>query len=50
MQVHARAPISPIYRWLARLRDHGEAGLVDRAPVAPRKPRKTPPDRVGAMF
>ena len=60
MQVHARAPLSPIgrrrvvervrsktwsvmaaaeaagvtertiYRWLARFRDHGQAGLVDR--------------------
>jgi transposase InsO family protein len=79
MQVHARAPLSPIgrrrvvervrggiwsvaaaaeaagvtertiYRWLARFRDHGEAGLVDRAPVARHQPRKTPPDRVGAI-
>jgi transposase InsO family protein len=76
MQVHARAPLSPIgrrrvvgrvrsrmwsvaaaaeaagvtertiYRWLARFRDHGEPGLVDRPPVAHRQPRKTPPDRV----
>jgi transposase InsO family protein len=79
MQVHARAPLSPIgrrrvvervgsriwsvaaaaeaagvtertiYRWLARFRDHGEAGLVDRPPVAHHQPRKTPPDRVGAI-
>jgi transposase InsO family protein len=79
MQVHARAPLSPIgrrrvvervrskmwsvaaaaeaagvtertiYRWLARFRDHGEAGLVDRPPVAHHQPRKTPPDRVSAI-
>jgi transposase InsO family protein len=79
MQVHARAPLSPIgrrravervlaktwsvaaaaeaagvtertiYRWLARFRDHGEAGLIDRPPVARHQPRKTPPDRVGAI-
>jgi transposase len=64
MQVHARAPLSPIgrrrvvdrvrlkmwsvaaaaeaagvtertiYRWLARFREHGQQGLVDRRPVA----------------
>jgi transposase InsO family protein len=79
MQVHARAPLSPIgrrrvvervcsrvwsvaaaaeaagvtertiYRWLARYRDEGEAGLVDRLPVARCQPRKTPPDRVHAI-
>jgi transposase InsO family protein len=79
MQVHARAPLSPIgrrrvvervrsrvwsvaaaaeaagvtertiYRWLARFRDHGPAGLVDRPPIARRQPRKTPPDRVRAI-
>jgi transposase InsO family protein len=79
MQVHARAPLSPIgrrrvvervrsktwsvtaaaeaagvtertiYRWLARFREHGEAGLVDRPPVAHHQPRKTPPDRVVAI-
>jgi transposase InsO family protein len=79
MQVHARAPLSPIgrrrvvervglgvwsvaaaaeaagvtertiYRWLARFRDHGEAGLVDRPPVARHQPRKTPPDRVDVI-
>ena len=79
MQVHARAPLSPIgrrrvvervrakiwsvaaaaeaagvtertiYRWLARFREHGEAGLVDRPPVARHQPRKTPPDRVSAI-
>ena len=79
MQVHARAPLSPIgrrrvvervhakiwsvtaaaeaagvsdrtiYRWLARFRDHGEAGLVDRPSVAHHQPRKTPPDRVNAI-
>jgi transposase len=79
MQVHARAPLSPIgrrrivervrsktwsvtaaaeaagvtertvYRWLARFRDLGEAGLVDRPPVARRQARMTPPDRVEAI-
>jgi transposase InsO family protein len=79
MQVHARAPLSPIgrrrlvervrgkvwsvaaaaeaagvtertvYRWLARFRDHGEAGLIDRPPVARHQPRKTSPDRVQAI-
>jgi transposase InsO family protein len=79
MQVHARAPLSPIgrrrvvervhakiwsvtaaaeaagvtdrtiYRWLARFRDHGQAGLVDRPSVAHHQPRKTPPDRVNAI-
>lgn len=79
MQVHARAPLSPIgrrrvvarvrsrvwsvtaaaeaagvsertiYRWLARYRDYGEAGLIDRPSVARHQPRKTPPDRVAAI-
>ena len=38
-----------IYRWLARFRDHGQAGLVDRRPVARCQPRKTPPERVAAI-
>jgi transposase InsO family protein len=38
-----------IYRWLARFRDHGVAGLVDRPPVARHQPRKTPRDRVEAI-
>jgi transposase len=76
MQVHARAPLSPIgrrrvvervgsrtwsvaaaaeaagvsertiYRWLARFRDHGEQGLIDRPSIARQQPRKTPPERV----
>src|SRR3954471_7453379 len=71
MQVHARAPLSPIgrrrvvervraktwsvmaaaeaagvtertiYRWLARFRDHGARGLIDRPPIANHQPRKT---------
>jgi transposase InsO family protein len=79
MQVHARAPLSPIgrrrvvervraktwsvaaaaeaagvtertiYRWLARFRDHGSQGLIDRPPIAHHQPRKTPLDRVGAI-
>ena len=79
MQVHARAPLSPIgrrrvvdrvraktwsvtaaaeaagvtertiYRWLARFRDHGPQGLVDRPPIAHHQPRKTPADRVSAI-
>jgi transposase InsO family protein len=35
-----------IYRWLARFRDEGEAGLVDRRPVARHQPAKTPVERV----
>jgi transposase InsO family protein len=38
-----------VYRWLARFRDHGQAGLVDRPSVARCQPRKTPVDRVGAI-
>jgi transposase InsO family protein len=38
-----------IYRWLARFRDHGAQGLIDRPPIANHQPRKTPPDRVGAI-
>jgi transposase InsO family protein len=38
-----------IYRWLARFRDHGAQGLIDRPPIAQHQPRKTPPDRVGAI-
>jgi transposase InsO family protein len=79
MQVHARAPLSPIgrrrvvervrskvwsvaaaaeaagvtertiYRWLARFRDEGAEGLVDRAPIARHQPRQTPADRVAAI-
>ena len=79
MQVHARAPLSPIgrrrvvdrvrgktwsvtaaaeaagvsertiYRWLARVRDHGPQGLIDRPPIARHQPRKTPADRVSAI-
>src|SRR5919108_6601871 len=79
MEVHARAPLSPIgrrrvvdrvvvegwsvtaaaeaagvaertvYRWLARFRRHGQAGLVDRRSVPGRIPHKTPADRVGAI-
>jgi transposase InsO family protein len=79
MQVHARAPLSPIgrrrvvdrvvgggwsvtaaaeaaavtertvYRWLARFRADGQAGLVDRPSVAHRQPRRTPAERVGLI-
>jgi transposase InsO family protein len=79
MEVHARAPLSPIgrrrvvdrvvcegwsvtaaaaaaavsertvYRWLARFRSDGQAGLVDRPPVPRRVPRRTPADRVRAI-
>src|SRR3954452_7809938 len=79
MQVHARAPLSPIgrkrvvervgmkvwsvaaaaeaagvtertiYRWLARFRDEGEVGLVDRPSVARRQPAKTPVERVALI-
>jgi transposase InsO family protein len=79
MQVHARAPLSPIgrrrvvdrvicerwsvaaaaeaagvtertvYRWLARFRDGGQAGLVDRPPIPRRVPHKTSADRARAI-
>ena len=79
MDVHARAPLSPIgrrlvvdrvreggwpvaaaaeaagvtertvFRWLARFREHGQAGLVDRRPIARRVPRKTAPARVAVI-
>jgi transposase InsO family protein len=79
MEVHAKAPLSPIgrrlvvdrvreqgwsvtaaaaaagvsertvYRWLARFRVDGQAGLVDRRPVARRLPHKTAPARVAAV-
>jgi transposase InsO family protein len=79
MEVHARAPLSPIgrrrvvdrvvregwsvaaaaqaagvcersvYRWLARWRTEGPAGLVDRRSVPGRIPHKTPADRVAAI-
>jgi transposase len=79
MEVHARAPLSPIgrrrvvdrvlseqwsvaaaaeaagvtertiYRWLARWRAHGPAGLVDRRSVPGRIPHKTAPERVAAI-
>jgi transposase InsO family protein len=79
MQVHARAPLSPIgrrrvvdrvvgggwsvtaaaaaagvsertvYRWLARFRADGQAGLVDRPSLAHRQPRRTPPERVALI-
>jgi transposase InsO family protein len=39
-----------IYRWLARFRVFGAAGLVDRAPVAKHLPRKTPPGRVASIL
>jgi transposase InsO family protein len=45
----AGPPDRTIYRWLARFRDHGQAGLVDRPSVAHHQPRKTPPDRVNAI-
>jgi hypothetical protein len=34
---------------LARFRDHGQQGLVDRRPVAHHQPRRTPPDRISAI-
>jgi transposase InsO family protein len=79
MQVHARAPLSPIgrrrvvdrvicerwsvaaaaeaagvtertvYRWLARFRGQGQAGLVDRPPIPRRVPRRTPVERTRAI-
>jgi transposase InsO family protein len=38
-----------IYRWLARFREHGPDGLVDRPPIAQHQPRKTRADRVAAI-
>jgi transposase InsO family protein len=38
-----------VYRWLARYRERGPAGLVDRRPVPRRIPHRTPPDRVQAI-
>jgi transposase InsO family protein len=38
-----------VYRWLARWRAGGEAGLVDRRSVPGRIPHKTPADRVSAI-
>src|SRR3954451_25157697 len=38
-----------VFRWLARFRECGQAGLVDRRPVPRRVPRKTPGDRVRAV-
>ena len=38
-----------VFRWLARFRAEGEAGLVDRRPVPRRVPRRTPPERVAAV-
>lgn len=79
MEVHARAPLSPIgrrlvvdrvvvhgwsvgsaaeaagvtertvYRWLARFRAQGAAGLIDRRPVPRRIPHKLAPERVEAI-
>jgi transposase InsO family protein len=37
------------YRWLARWRAEGPAGLVDRRSVPKRIPHKTPPERVAAI-
>ena len=79
MEVHAKAPLSPIgrrfvvdrvvthgwsvrsaaeaagvtertvFRWLARFRGEGQAGLIDRPPVAHRIPHRTPPRAVEAI-
>src|SRR3954451_3110530 len=38
-----------VYRWLARFREYGQAGLVDRRPVPLRVPGRTPADRVAAI-
>src|SRR3954451_16751505 len=38
-----------VYRWLARFRVAGQAGLVDRRPVPRRVRRETPGDRVRAV-
>src|SRR3954447_3804635 len=38
-----------VYRWLARYRDHGPEGLIDRRPIARRIPHKTSAERVAAI-
>ena len=38
-----------VYRWLARWRAHGPAGLVDRRSVAKRIPHRTRPERVASI-
>jgi len=38
-----------VYRWLARWRVEGQAGLIDRRSAPKRIPHKTPPDRVAAI-
>src|SRR6185312_8773517 len=38
-----------VYRWLARFRAQGQAGLVDRRSVPGHIPHKTPVDRVQAI-
>ena len=38
-----------VFRWLARFRADGQAGLVDRRPVPRRVPNRTPPCRVSVI-
>jgi transposase InsO family protein len=38
-----------VYRWLARFREQGEAGLVDRSSAPKRIPHKTAAERVAAI-
>jgi transposase InsO family protein len=38
-----------VYRWLARFREHGAAGLLDRSSAPRHIPRKTSPARVTAI-
>src|SRR4051812_18624740 len=38
-----------VYRWLARWRAHGPAGLIDRCSAPKCIPHKTPADRVAAI-
>jgi transposase InsO family protein len=38
-----------VYRWLARFREHGPAGLVDRPPIPRRVPGRTSIERVKAI-
>jgi transposase InsO family protein len=39
-----------VYRWIARYRAEGEAGLLDRSSAPRRIPRRTPADRVAAIL
>ncbi len=39
-----------VYRWLARYRSEGEAGLIDRPPIPKTIPHRTPRERIEAIL